>query len=75
MLAAELGVAHAIGVFLKVRSFGLKFLPHFRRGGIDGTKKKDQFLDFPLVEFGLVEQHPLFLAGFVVRMETAGQIP
>jgi hypothetical protein len=47
-LAAELGVAHARCVSLKIVSLSANLLIHFGIGGNDRTKRRYQLFDFPL---------------------------
>lgn len=76
MLAAELCVAHAGCIFLKVVGLDTNLLEDFRIGGVDGGQRENQLFDFSLVkESLLVDLHPDFLAPFVVGMQFAGDLP
>ena len=64
VLAAELGIAHALGVVFEVTGFAANLLGSFVVGGIDGAKRLHQRFDFSLVQGAfLMDLHP----GLLVR--------
>jgi len=69
VLTAELGIAHARRVSLKVVGLGANLFGHFGIGGNDGTKREHEFFDFPLVEQAtLMDLYPSSLVHFVIGM-------
>ena len=76
VLAAELGVAHARGVGLKVVGFGVNL---FSQAGIEGSQlaqRENQFLDLAFVQQAfLVDLHPSRLLACIVGIEQARDAP
>jgi hypothetical protein len=75
VLATELGIAHALGVVLKVSGFDSDAVRNHRRGGIESSKEPNQLFDFPAVEFGLVAKHPLLLTQDVAGVQKSSHVP
>ena len=71
----ELGVAHALGVVLNVIVFFAEFSTQLRVRGMDRTERGHQFFDPSLIQHLLVNHHPVFLLGPLVRVQFAGQFP
>ena len=57
-----------------VRLFAELFA-QLRVRGIDRTERGHQFLDPSLIQHFLVNRHPIFLLGLLVRVQFAGQLP
>ena len=76
VLAAELGIAHALGIPLKVVGLGADLFRDFGIAGRDGAERGHELFDFSLVQQALlVELHPGFLLSFVVGVQLARQVP
>ena len=76
MLRAEFGVAHALGVFLKVVSLHADLFRQLRIGRNDGTKRGHQIFNLPLIQQRvLMDNHPAFLLSLLVGKQFAGQFP
>src|ERR1019366_4236225 len=76
LLRAELGLAHALGVFLKVVSLDTDLFRQLRIGRNDGTKRGYQIFNLPLIqERVLRDNHPAFLLSLLVGKQFAGQFP
>jgi hypothetical protein len=68
MLAAEFGVAHALGVVGKVSDLDAEFFGQLWTGRIDGPEGGYQVLDFSLIQQVLVNHHPESLLGIFIRV-------
>ena len=76
MLTAELWVAHALGVALEVIRLNAYLFQHFGMAGFCGAQREDQLFDLALVEKPfLVSPHPGMLAGGIVGIQSASQVP
>ena len=54
VLAAELGVAHALGIPLKIVCLGADLLRDFGVAGFEGAERAHELFDFPLVQQALL---------------------
>ena len=76
MLTADLWVAHALSIPLKVIRFGSKFFEEFRVRRLNGPQCLNQVFDFALVEQALlVDFYPDVPVWQVAGMQPARQVP
>ena len=75
ILAAELGVAHALGMPLEASGLDPHRLAQFGCVGPDASQRPDQMLDAPLVELLLAPAHPAPAVLAVRREQLATQFP
>src|ERR1039457_1175972 len=67
MLCAEFGIAHALGIFLKVVGLNADLFRQLRIGRNDGTKRGHQIFNLPLIQQRvLMDNHPAFLLSLLV---------
>jgi len=75
VLTLKLGIAHALGVVLKVSSLDSDGVGNGGRGGVDSSKEPDQLFDFPAIEFGLMAENPLLLTRQVAGVQKSSHLP
>ena len=76
VLAAKLGIAHALCVLLKVVRFAADLLGDFGRVGLDQAQGAHQLFDLALIQQALlVNVHPSFLLRRIQWEEPAGHFP
>ena len=75
VLAAELGIPHALGIALEVRGFDPDRLLDRGCGRVDRAKEPDQVADLAAIEFRLMAQYPLLLTEHVAGVDQAGYVP
>ncbi len=75
MLASECGIAHALGVVLKVSGLDSDGIGNRGCGSVDTAKESNQLFDVAAVEFGLVAQNPLLLAWDIAGVHKSRHFP
>ena len=76
MLAAELGVSHALCIPFKIICLGANLLRYFGVIGFDRAECTNQLFDFPPIQQALlVDLRPGFLFPFVIRVQLARDLP
>src|SRR5208283_3357899 len=76
VLAAELGVAHALGVPFEIIGFRADLLRDCGMAGGEGAEHAHELFDFPLVQQALlVKLYPGLQLRGIIRVELACQLP
>jgi hypothetical protein len=75
VLTAEFGIAHTLGVVVKVTCLSADLFGQLWTGRIGRAERGYQMLDLPFIQHVLVNHHPASLFSLLVRIQFVGQIP